>query len=132
MATTYNRGMKLAISTLHNMNSEDLRKSDGGRCCLLADVLDYLVRHPGAQDTVEGIAEWWVLEQQAARVVTGVEAALSDLVAKDFLVARASGGRTYYRLNRDKEREICRFLRKQPLVVKSKNSAKSADCCLRA
>lgn len=79
----------------------------------LADqVLAYIIRHPEAQDTVEGIAEWWLLEPQIHRTVSEVEAALSRLVAEGFLVARrCRDGRTYYGLNRDKERDIRRHLR---------------------
>lgn len=78
---------------------------------LTDEVLAYIVRHPQAQDTVEGIAEWWLLEQQIRRAVSEVEAALSQLVAEGFLVARQGGdGRTYYGMNRAKERDIRRYL----------------------
>ncbi|MBW0001697.1 MAG: hypothetical protein JO015_21585 [Verrucomicrobia bacterium] len=78
---------------------------------LTDEVLAYIVRHPQAQDTVEGIAEWWLLEQQIHRAVSEVETALSQLMAKGFLIARRGGdGRTYYGLNRAKERDIRRHL----------------------
>jgi hypothetical protein len=81
---------------------------------LIADeILAYLVQHPQAQDTMEGIVEWWLLEQKVRLAVADVEAALSNLVDKDFLIARQhNNGRTYYQLNRAKEREIRRHLRK--------------------
>lgn len=67
---------------------------------LANEVLAYLVEHPQAQDTLEGIVEWWLLEQRIREAVADVEAALNELVAKGFLVARQCGdGRTYYRLN---------------------------------
>jgi hypothetical protein len=76
------------------------------------DVLAYLVEHPQAQDTMEGIVEWWLLEQRIRNAVADVEVALRDLVSHDLLVARqCSDGRTYYGLNRAKEREIRRHLR---------------------
>jgi hypothetical protein len=76
------------------------------------EVLAYLVRHPHAQDTVEGIVEWWLLEQRIRSAVADVEAALRELVSQDFLVVReCGGGRMYYGLNRDKIREIQRHLR---------------------
>jgi hypothetical protein len=80
---------------------------------LLADeVLAYLLRHPQAQDTMEGIAEWWLLEQRIRDAVADVEKTLRELVDRDFLVVRhCIKGRTYYGLNRDKEREIRRHLR---------------------
>jgi hypothetical protein len=79
---------------------------------LADEVLAYLLQHPQAQDTVEGIAEWWLLEQRIRGAIAEVEIALHDLVDHDFLVARQCGdGRTYYGLNRAKEREIQRHLR---------------------
>jgi hypothetical protein len=79
---------------------------------LTDDVLAYLLQHPQAQDTVEGIAEWWLLEQRIRCAMTDVEFILRELVRKEFLVARqCRDGRTYYGLNRDKEREIRRHLR---------------------
>ncbi|MBV8901861.1 MAG: hypothetical protein JOY92_17305 [Verrucomicrobia bacterium] len=79
---------------------------------LADEVLAYLVEHPQAQDTLEGIAEWWLLEQRIRDAVADVEAALSELVTKGFLVARqCADGQTYYGLNRDKEREVRRHLR---------------------
>jgi hypothetical protein len=106
--------MLVAIRQSNEMNSGGLRKSQSSKCCLLADeVLDYMLRHPEAQDTVEGIAEWWLLERRVARALAEVEAALGTLVAGGFLVAnRAEDGRTHYRLNREKQREARRHLRK--------------------
>ena len=75
-------------------------------------VLSYLVQHPEAQDTIEGIAEWWLLEHRIVETTKALEAILSDLVEQDFLLAsQCAEGRIYYRLNRDREREIHRHLR---------------------
>ena len=74
---------------------------------LTDEVLAYLLRYPQAEDTVEGIAEWWLPTGGNRHAVSDVEAALSQLVGAGFLVARqCGGGRIYYRLNRDKEQEI--------------------------
>jgi hypothetical protein len=78
---------------------------------LADEILAYLVQHPQAQDTMEGIVEWWLLERRIRYAIADVEAALRELVGKDFLVVRQfSEGRMYYRLNREKEREIRRYL----------------------
>jgi len=75
-------------------------------------VLAYLVQHPQARDTMEGIVEWWLLEQRIQCAIADVEAALSDLVRKDFLIThQCADGRISYGLNREKEREIRRHLR---------------------
>jgi len=83
---------------------------------LIADqILAYLVTHPQAQDTLEGITEWWLLEQRIRSAAAGVDKALRELVAEQFLVTRqCADGRTYYGLNRLKEREIRRHLRTSP------------------
>ena len=44
-------------------------------------ILDYLTAHPAAQDTVRGIAEWWLLKQRIFETTEAVEAALSHLAA---------------------------------------------------
>ena len=99
------------------MNSEDLSRSNEEKAGQIAEeVLDYMLRHPEAQDTVEGIAEWWLLERRVRRVVEEVKATLIKLVGKDFLVEKRSrDGRIHYKLNRDKAREIRRYLRNQKL-----------------
>jgi hypothetical protein len=76
------------------------------------EILAYLVKHPEAQDTLEGITEWWLLEQRIRYAVAEVDGALNKLVADGLLVIRqCADGRTYYGLNRAKEREIRRHLR---------------------
>jgi len=76
------------------------------------EILAYLVNHPEAQDTLEGITEWWLLEQRIRHAVAEVDKVLHDLAAHDLLVTRqCADGRIYYGLNRVKEREIRRHLR---------------------
>jgi DNA-binding PadR family transcriptional regulator len=77
---------------------------------------------------MEGIVEWWLLEQRIHCAVADVEAALSDLVDKDFLAAHQYGnGRTYYQLNRAKEREIRRHLRKTQAAHGIRTETRSAE-----
>jgi hypothetical protein len=60
--------------------------------------LAYLARHPQAQDTLEGIVQWWLLEQRLYRTTSEVRTALEALVAKGQIVARQGrDGRIYYR-----------------------------------
>src|SRR5262245_39788913 len=44
------------------------------------EILAYLVHHPKAQDTFEGIVEWWLLERYIERQRAAVEAAMEELV----------------------------------------------------
>ena len=74
---------------------------------LACEILRYQIRHPNANDTLEGITLWWLLEQKIHHAVREVEAALNELVERHFIIARpARDGRLRYRLNRRKENEI--------------------------
>jgi len=71
------------------------------------EILAYLVEHPEAQDTVEGIVEWWLLEQGLKRRAAAVKEALAELVASRYVVERQGRDeRTHYRVNRRKMKEI--------------------------
>jgi hypothetical protein len=81
------------------------------RCVRLGPValqiLSYLSRHPDAQDTVEGIAEWWMLEQRIRLVINEVKKALAELVGQGMLIERTgSDRRVHYRLNPRKKGTI--------------------------
>ena len=79
---------------------------------IVYDILAYLVDHPDAQDTIEGIVEWWLLEQRIKRAMSQVKAALAQLVSEGLVIARTDRtGRMYYRVNRRKLRHIRQLLR---------------------
>jgi hypothetical protein len=62
------------------------------------EILDYLSKHPEAEDSLEGIVEWWLVEQGITRPATEVRAALDQLVARKQISARQGpDGRTHYR-----------------------------------
>lgn len=66
---------------------------------LAAEVVRYLRRHPGAADTVEGIAEWWVAKQRLEDTLERVQAAVERLVADGVLEPTGgAAGRPRYRL----------------------------------
>jgi len=95
------------------MKSDELNQAPtGGYKVLANEVLSYLIKHPEAQDTLEGIAEWWLLEQRVFEVSGNLKVVLNDLVDRGFLQAiRSKDGRFSYRLNREMEREIRSHLR---------------------
>ena len=68
---------------------------------LAGQILRYLARHPRAEDTVEGIARWWVLEQRIIEEVTKVESALASLVAEDLVIRSQEDPEPRYRLKPD-------------------------------
>jgi hypothetical protein len=61
------------------------------------EILAYLRRCPGAKDTVEGINEWWLLEQRIRSSVAETKAALKQLAGQRLVHVRKSrDGRLYY------------------------------------
>lgn len=71
------------------------------------EILSYLVDHQKAQDTLEGIVEWWLLERQIKFQTAKVKEALSDLVAKGLILEKkGSNSKIHYRINQSKYKEI--------------------------
>ena len=52
------------------------------------EILRYLLRHPDAQDTFEGIFEWWLFEESIIRKYSEVQDALTDLVSRGFVLEK--------------------------------------------
>ena len=83
--------------------------SDGEQ--LAHKLLAYLVEHEEAQDTFEGIVEWWLLEQRIKQQTAEVRNVLSDLMAKGLVVERKGrDGRSRYSINRRRVDEIRKLL----------------------
>lgn len=77
------------------------------------DILDYLVEHPGAQDTADGIAQWWILERCVKRHAPLVNEAIEYLVERGLIVGRKSkDSKIHYRINRRRAGEISGLLNK--------------------
>jgi hypothetical protein len=71
------------------------------------DILAYLVDHSEAQDTLEGIMQWWLLEQEIKRWIDQVRTAIAELVAHGLVLERrGKDGRIHYRINRSQKRKI--------------------------
>ena len=83
------------------------RLSEAMRAAVADEVLEYLVQHPDAQDTLEGVCDWWLLERRVRRTVGEVEAALGELEARGLVaVRRGKDGKAHYRLNREREQGV--------------------------
>jgi DNA-binding MarR family transcriptional regulator len=66
-------------------------------------ILDYLKQHPQANDTLEGLARWWMLRQQVSNSVTDVKEALDALIEQGLVKKRESpDGRILYSLTERK------------------------------
>ena len=70
-------------------------------------ILAYLAEHNDAQDTLEGIMQWWLLEQEIRFQTERVKEALGLLVQKGLIIERkGADARTWYRLDSTKKDEI--------------------------
>jgi hypothetical protein len=63
-----------------------------GRSAVITEILRYLVEHPDAKDTIEGIARWWIQPQRPEGDEWKrdlVQGAMDELVARGWVVRRA-------------------------------------------
>lgn len=75
------------------------------------DLLSYLIDNPDAQDTLEGIVEWWFLERKIESRTAKVREALTELVASGLILEReGSDSRARYSINTKKQEEIRKLL----------------------
>ena len=76
------------------------------------EILAYLSRNPDAGDTIEGVVQWWLLDQIVSEQTDFVEEALANLVAEGILVESVDAeSRSRFRLNPAKRSEIAELLR---------------------
>jgi len=61
-------------------------------------ILSYLAEHPQAMDTVEGIAEWWVMRERARHEVETVMRVLRRLTERGLIEVCGDRARPCYRL----------------------------------
>jgi hypothetical protein len=74
-------------------------------------ILQYLQGHPDAKDTLEGVAQWWLLKEWTERKYQEIEAALADWVSRGLVIeGRREGLPPYYWLNPEKQDEISQIL----------------------
>ncbi len=78
------------------------------------DIVNYLLDHPEAKDTLEGIVRWWVMEQRMRREMLQVQQAIGELVQREWLLERqGADAQLHYRLNPAKTEEIAAALGKK-------------------
>ncbi len=76
------------------------------------EILAYLAEHPDAQDTLDGIVEWWLLKQEIKHRTAEVKASLADLTAEGFVIAEQGvDERTHYRLDQRLAEEVSLLLK---------------------
>ncbi len=89
-------------------------KEEGPSKSLMAaarEILSYLVEHPDAKDTVEGIMKWWLSKGDTERDKGEVQEVIDFLVAKGWLVMREiADSKKIYGMERERLGEIREFL----------------------
>ena len=79
------------------------------------EILEYLIDHPKAQDTVTGIVTWWFLERTIKPRTALVEEVLKKLVADGLIIAhKGSDSQTRYKINRRQRKKIISLLQQRP------------------
>ena len=74
---------------------------------IFQDILSYLLAHTAAEDTVEGIVEWWLLEERIKRRIKEVQSVLDELVSQSLILAHESkDSKIRYRINKRKVKRI--------------------------
>jgi hypothetical protein len=64
-------------------------------------IRSYLAEHPGAMDTLEGIATWWLMRQQIRIDVERLDRVLHQLVEEGVLETVGPEESPRFRLRRD-------------------------------
>src|SRR5437660_6732560 len=65
-------------------------KKAAGRSDVAEYILRYLLDNPEAEDTIDGIVEWWVMRQRIRHETARVKKALSELVNEGFVLEHHS------------------------------------------
>jgi hypothetical protein len=64
------------------------------------EILEYLARHPDAQDTIDGILHWWVLDTCIRSWGSKIAQTVALLVEQGFLEKKPSAdGHVFYRVS---------------------------------
>lgn len=70
------------------------------------EILTYLADHPNAQDSFEGIVQWWLLERKIRHQINLVKQVLDNLVKEDQLVEDCGlDNKKRYRINSHNKRK---------------------------
>ena len=84
----------------------ETRRPDSQEAVIL-EIVRYIVAHPEAKDTIEGVMRWWLPEGLPERRREDVEAGLAVLVARGFIVERViATARKIYCANKERIAEM--------------------------
>jgi hypothetical protein len=69
-------------------------------------ILGYLAEHPRASDTLEGIAEWWIMRHQVRVEVNTLKRILRQLTDSGLLEKSGVGDEACYHLKGEGDRSL--------------------------
>ena len=76
------------------------------------EILAYMVDHPKAQDTLEGIVDWWLLERAIKFQEAQARKALAELVTKGLVIEQKGyDSKIHYRVNQSRFEEINKLVK---------------------
>ncbi len=85
--------------------ASDVRRPDKDE--IAREILAYLADHPEAQDTLEGIIQWWLLERKIKQQEFIVKEIIQEFVAKGLVLEKKlKDMHSHYRINCKKKEEI--------------------------
>ena len=83
------------------------------------EIMAYLAEHPDAQDNLEGIAQWWILERKLRCQLHKIREAVSDLVGKGLILeCKGRDRKVYYRIAPGQKGKLQALLDKTPGQIK--------------
>ena len=81
---------------------------------LAEEILQYLIDHPNAQDTLKGIVTWWLLERTIKHRTALVKEVLDKLVADGLVIAQqGTDSQTHYKIDLRRRRKIISLLKRR-------------------
>ena len=63
-------------------------------------IKNYLKRHPDSEDTISGITQWWLKEQQINDSIIAVDCALKALELEGEVCSTIRNNQVYFRLSK--------------------------------
>jgi hypothetical protein len=81
--------------------------SETERAHVVSAILEYLLKNPHAQDTLEGIYLWWLPQQQISTDRATLTEALNELVSSKLILrSKHRDSQIHYRINMRRSQEI--------------------------
>lgn len=88
----------------------------GNKSEIARDILAHLFKHPDAQDTLEGIVQWWLIERKIKYQNSIIEEALNQLLKNGLIHEFGKvDSQIYYRINGSNVIKIKKYLNKRQI-----------------